>query len=68
MSSGAIYYGGCEGGASHSSLVIVDQAGNVVGEASGEGTNSCIVGECCLRCHYHMCLNTFFSVLRDFCI
>ena len=41
----AMYFAGCEGGASHSSVVIVDQDGNVLGEASGEGTNSCLIGK-----------------------
>ena len=40
-----MYFGGCEGGASHSKLVIVDQDSNVLGEASGEGTNSCLIGK-----------------------
>lgn len=41
------YFGGCEGGASHSSLVIVDESGNVLGESKGEGTNSCLIGKLC---------------------
>lgn len=46
-----MYFGGCEGGATHSSLVIVDQNGEIVGEANGEGSNSCLIGvpECCRR-------------------
>ncbi|XP_066915069.1 N-acetyl-D-glucosamine kinase-like [Clytia hemisphaerica] len=46
-----MYFGGCEGGASHSSVVITNKDGVILGEASGEGTNSCLIGvpECCKR-------------------
>lgn len=45
------YFGGCEGGASHTVLVIVDSSGNILGEAEGEGTNQWLIGldECCKR-------------------
>lgn len=39
-----MYFGGCEGGATHSTLVIVNQNGDVLAEVKGEGTNSCIIG------------------------
>ena len=45
MSSEKLYFGGCEGGASHSILVIVDQHGNIIGEAEGGGTNQFIIGK-----------------------
>ena len=40
-----LYFGGCEGGASHSVLIIVDQEGNIVGEAEGYGTNQFLIGK-----------------------
>ena len=42
MSSG--YYAGCEGGASHSVLVLADAAGNILAEVKGEGTNQWLIG------------------------
>lgn len=39
-----VYIGGVEGGATHSKLVICDQAGNVVASAKGPGTNHWMVG------------------------
>jgi len=45
------YYGGCEGGASHSTFVIINEAGRIVAEVEGEGTNQWLIGveECCRR-------------------
>ncbi|XP_055635984.1 N-acetyl-D-glucosamine kinase [Toxorhynchites rutilus septentrionalis] len=39
-----VYIGGVEGGATHSKLVICDQAGNVVASTKGPGTNHWMVG------------------------
>lgn len=38
------YYGGCEGGASQSTFVIIDGNGNIVAETKGEGTNQWLIG------------------------
>ena len=42
--NGKQYFGGCEGGASHSKVVILDQDGNLLAQEEGEGTNQWIVG------------------------
>ncbi|KAI5632152.1 badF/BadG/BcrA/BcrD ATPase family domain-containing protein [Phthorimaea operculella] len=46
-----MYFGGLEGGATHSNLVICDSAGEVVGRAKGPGTNHWHMGieECVTR-------------------
>ena len=41
------YFGGCEGGGSNSIAVIVDSIGNILGEASGGGTNQWLIGRIC---------------------
>ena len=41
---GKQYFGGCEGGASHSKVVILDQDGKLLAQEEGEGTNQWIVG------------------------
>ena len=41
---GKQYFGGCEGGASHSKVVILDQDGRLLAQEEGEGTNQWIVG------------------------
>lgn len=47
------YYAGCEGGASHSTLVLINEEGRIVAEVEGEGTNQWLIGveECCRRIH-----------------
>ncbi|CAK1594252.1 unnamed protein product [Parnassius mnemosyne] len=42
--SGTMYFGGVEGGATHSNLVICDQNGEVLGQAKGPGTNHWVLG------------------------
>ncbi|XP_045539882.1 serine protease HTRA2, mitochondrial [Papilio machaon] len=42
--SGKMYFGGVEGGATHSNLVICDETGKVVGQAKGPGTNHWALG------------------------
>ncbi|CAH0697163.1 unnamed protein product [Spodoptera exigua] len=46
-----MYFGGVEGGATHSNLVICDETGKVVGRAKGPGTNHWTLGidECANR-------------------
>nr|URW63935.1 N-acetyl glucosamine kinase [Helicoverpa armigera] len=46
-----MFFGGVEGGATHSNLVICDQLGRVVGRAEGPGTNHWTLGieECARR-------------------
>lgn len=46
-----MYFGGVEGGATHSNLVICDEHGKVVGKATGPGTNHWALGieECANR-------------------
>ncbi|OWR50989.1 hypothetical protein KGM_208208 [Danaus plexippus plexippus] len=46
-----MYFGGVEGGATHSNLVICDQTGKVVGRSKGPGTNHWSLGieECARR-------------------
>ncbi|KAJ0170977.1 hypothetical protein K1T71_013749 [Dendrolimus kikuchii] len=46
-----MYFGGVEGGATHSNLVICDDKGKVVGKATGPGTNHWTLGidECARR-------------------
>ncbi|CAH0597773.1 unnamed protein product [Chrysodeixis includens] len=46
-----MYFGGVEGGATHSNLVICDESGRVVGRAKGPGTNHWTLGidECANR-------------------
>lgn len=46
-----MYFGGVEGGATHSNLVICDEAGKVVGTSKGPGTNHWQLGieECATR-------------------
>nr|XP_049704983.1 serine protease HTRA2, mitochondrial-like [Helicoverpa armigera] len=46
-----MFFGGIEGGATHSNLVICDQLGRVVGRAEGPGTNHWTLGieECARR-------------------
>lgn len=45
------FYGGCEGGASQSTFVIIDGHGTLLAEVKGEGTNQWMIGleECCSR-------------------
>ncbi|CAG4961418.1 unnamed protein product [Parnassius apollo] len=42
--SGTMYFGGVEGGATHSNLVICDRNGEVLGQAKGPGTNHWALG------------------------
>jgi len=42
--SSAQYYGGIEGGATHSKLVICDKNGSIISKVSGLGTNHWVVG------------------------
>ncbi|XP_046973038.1 N-acetyl-D-glucosamine kinase [Vanessa cardui] len=46
-----MYFGGVEGGATHSNLVICNEFGKVVGKAQGPGTNHWVLGidECAKR-------------------
>ncbi|CAB3223061.1 unnamed protein product [Arctia plantaginis] len=46
-----MFFGGVEGGATHSNLVICDETGRVVGKAKGLGTNHWVLGidECANR-------------------
>jgi len=50
------YFGGCEGGASHSKLVIVDKNGKVLSQVVGEGTNQWLIG-------LDECINRIFTLL-----
>ena len=45
MSDSTQYYGGCEGGASRSKVVILDKDGKVLAAEEGQGTNQWIIGE-----------------------
>ncbi|CAH2059715.1 unnamed protein product, partial [Iphiclides podalirius] len=49
--SDTMYFGGVEGGATHSNLVICDHTGKVCGQAKGPGTNHWALGieTCALR-------------------
>ena len=40
----ANFFAGCEGGASHSTMVIVNDCGKVIAEIEGEGTNHWLIG------------------------
>jgi len=42
--SSALYFGGIEGGATHSKLVICDTNGSIISKVSGPGTNHWVVG------------------------
>ncbi|XP_045188508.2 N-acetyl-D-glucosamine kinase-like [Mercenaria mercenaria] len=47
------YFGGLEGGATHSKFVLYRSDGQVVARSEGEGTNQWLIGldECCRRIH-----------------
>ncbi|XP_065681811.1 N-acetyl-D-glucosamine kinase isoform X2 [Hydra vulgaris] len=52
---GEYFFAGCEGGASHSVMIIVNQHGSIVAETEGEGTNHWLIGmEECVRRIYDM--------------
>ncbi|XP_041985513.1 uncharacterized protein LOC121737846 [Aricia agestis] len=53
-----MYFGGVEGGATHSNLVICDETGNVVGRARGPGTNHWILG-------IEGCADRIIAMLRE---
>ncbi|BFY97925.1 hypothetical protein BsWGS_00965 [Bradybaena similaris] len=54
MSPSSHVYGGVEGGASNTKLVIVNADGKIVGRSEGEGTNQYLIGvdECMKRVHH----------------
>lgn len=39
------YFGGLEGGATHSKFVLIRQDGNVVARCEGQGTNQWLIGQ-----------------------
>ncbi|XP_060595688.1 N-acetyl-D-glucosamine kinase-like [Ruditapes philippinarum] len=47
------YFGGLEGGATHSKFVLLRSDGQVIAKSEGEGTNQWLIGldECCKRIH-----------------
>ncbi|XP_075986885.1 uncharacterized protein LOC142983748 [Anticarsia gemmatalis] len=53
-----MFFGGVEGGATHSNLVICDATGRVVGKAKGPGTNHWTLG-------IDECANRIISMLKD---
>lgn len=52
------YYGGVEGGGSHSKMVIIDQNGSVVGRSQCGGTNHWLIGR-------DECLRRLSGLVRD---
>lgn len=53
-----MFFGGVEGGATHSNLVVCDEAGRVVGRAKGLGTNHWTLG-------IDGCANRIISMLHE---
>ena len=54
-------YGGVEGGATHSNMVIVNEAGDIVGQSDGGGTNHWVRTIITLKCKTLMLLIIAFS-------
>ncbi|KAL4711591.1 hypothetical protein ACJJTC_003608 [Scirpophaga incertulas] len=56
--SNIMYFGGVEGGATHSNLIICDSTGKVLGTARGLGTNHWILG-------IDVCANRILQMVRE---